>query len=114
MCSILFCEAVAIYGVVFSIILSLNVNGVQKAAYTPANFRTAYIMFCAGATVGIVDFACGVAVGVLGSVAAIVDSRNPQIFVKIVILEVFASAIGLFGLIVGFIMNTSTVPFVST
>ena len=60
-------------------------------------------MFCAGMTVGIVNLVSGMSVGILGSVATIVDAKDPSVFMKIIVLEVFASAIGLFGLISGFI-----------
>lgn len=109
-CSIIFCEAVAIYGVIVSIILQTKVEPVKPGpdgSYSIAAYNAGYAILGAGSVTGWSNLACGLSVGIVGSSAALADAANSTLFVKILVVEIFASALGLFGVIIGIIMAGS-------
>ena len=115
--SVIFCEAVAIYGVIISIILQTKIeradegNGTEGLAAIQA--ASGYAVFWAGVCCGIGNLACGVCVGICGSGCALADAQNGSLFVKILVIEIFASALGIFAIIVAIIMSTNA-KFVET
>ena len=104
--SVIFCEAVAIYGVIIGIIMSGKI-GDKPFQEIIENYNhalwTGFSLFTLGIYVGLSNLFCGVCVGVTGSNCAIADAQTPETFVKILIIEIFGSALGIFGIIVGII-----------
>ncbi|KAJ2993703.1 H(+)-transporting V0 sector ATPase subunit c'' [Globomyces sp. JEL0801] len=98
--SIIFCEVVAIYGVIIAIIFSSKLNYTEsilpgevwsRATYysgNPVDLILGYALFWAGFTVGFSNLFCGLCVGITGSTCAIADAADPQLFVKVSILPV--------------------------
>ncbi|GAA5936218.1 H(+)-transporting V0 sector ATPase subunit c'' [Sporobolomyces koalae] len=105
--SIIFCEVVGIYGVITAIVFSakLGASPSIETLYTARNYYTGFSLFWGGLTTGVCNLLCGVAVGISGSNAALADAADPQLFVKILVIEVFSSILGLFGLIVGLLVS---------
>jgi len=94
---------------------------VQKVAdvppnvlYVSSNYFTGFAIFWGGLIVGICNLLCGISVGVTGSNAALADAADQTLFVRILIVEVFGSIMGLFGLIVGLLMVSKAEPFKDT
>jgi V-type H+-transporting ATPase proteolipid subunit len=116
--SVIFCEATAIYGVIMAIILTNKIKEPETQGYYleegwdyAGYYYAGYGMFSAGLSVGLTNIASGVSVGIAGSSCAIADAQDPSLFVKILIVEIFASALGIFGIIVGIIQsNACTFP----
>ncbi|CAM9268985.1 unnamed protein product [Hapterophycus canaliculatus] len=110
--SVIFCEATAIYGVIMAIILTNKIqdppddDSIATYEWTTAYFA-GYALFCGGLGVGLTNLASGISVGVAGSACALGDAQDASLFVKILIVEIFASALGIFGIIVGIIQSNS-------
>merc|ERR1712127_637981 len=125
--SIIFCEALAIYGVIVAIISATKVDPTKTTeswmesvatgkhlTYFGAGFEwdpqmqfCGYAVLASGITVGLANLFCGICVGVVGSSCAISDAQDPRMFVKMLIIEIFGSALGLFGIIVGIIISSN-------
>merc|ERR1712086_379864 len=129
--SVIFCEALAIYGVIIAIISATKldpkstyqswietVSGAGGATgvatyfgagydWDPQIMFASYSIFAAGITVGLANLFCGICVGVVGSSCAISDAQDARMFVKMLIIEIFGSALGLFGIIVGIIISSN-------
>ncbi|XP_059068310.1 V-type proton ATPase subunit c''2-like [Cryptomeria japonica] len=107
--SVIFCEAVAIYGVIVAIILQTKLESVPSAnTFNAESMRAGFAIFASGIIVGfanLCDMFCRVCVGIIGSSCALADAQNSSLFVKILVIEIFGSALGLFGVIVGIIMS---------
>ncbi|KAG9551752.1 vacuolar ATP synthase proteolipid subunit, partial [Aureobasidium melanogenum] len=110
--SIIFCEVVAIYGVIMSIVFSAKMASVgPDAARSGSNYYTGFALFWSGLLVGACNLVCGVSVGINGSSAALADAADPSLFVKILVIEIFSSVLGLFGLIIGLLLSGPAADF---
>lgn len=121
--SVIFCEATAIFGVIMAIVLNEHIasmtsdknwtGGCADKADGGCSFNiiqwywSGYSVLGAGLSVGLTNVGSGICVGLAGSSCALSDAQNPDLFVKILIVEIFGSALGIFGLIVGIIQSQS-------
>lgn len=82
--SIIFCEVVAIYGVIMAIVFSSKVDQADiRAASSAEAYYTGFALFWSGLTVGFCNLVCGIAVGINGSGAALADAADPSLWVDL-------------------------------
>jgi V-type H+-transporting ATPase proteolipid subunit len=81
--SIIFCEVVAIYGVIMAIVFSSKIEAIPPGPYSDSAYYTGFALFWSGVTVGMCNLICGVAVGINGSGAALADAADPSLYVTL-------------------------------
>jgi F0F1-type ATP synthase membrane subunit c/vacuolar-type H+-ATPase subunit K len=69
-------------------------------------YFASYAYFWGGLAVGVTNLIGGAAVGIAGSNTVISDAMDQSLFVKTLIVGIMASALSIFGVIVGILMGT--------
>jgi V-type H+-transporting ATPase proteolipid subunit len=96
-----------IFPIHIAIVFSSKIGSFASAEslYTKENYFTGFSLFWGGLIMGFCNLLCGIGVGISGSNAALADASDPSLFVKILVIEVFSSILGLFGLISEYLMT---------
>lgn len=87
-----------IYGVIIAVVI---VSKIKAADLAEAD---GYKYFAAGLTCGLSALAAGLAIGVAGDAGVRAYAQTDGIFVGLILIMIFAEAIGLYGLIVAIII----------
>lgn len=88
-----------IYGVIIAVIAGAQVKGAQDMPE-----KDGYKYLGAGLACGLSSLAAGLAIGVAGDAGVRAYAQTDDIFVGMILILIFAEAIGLYGLIVSIIM----------
>eukprot|EP00802_Teleaulax_amphioxeia_P029155 Tamp_31133.p1 GENE.Tamp_31133~~Tamp_31133.p1 ORF type:complete len:178 (+),score=27.12 Tamp_31133:131-664(+) len=101
---------VGIYGLIIAVIISTKVkapmlvNGSMVPQYT---LFAAASNLAAGLAGGFSGLAAGVAIGIVGDIGTRALGQQPRLFVGMILILIFAEALGLYGLIVALIFSAS-------
>jgi len=88
-----------IYGLITAVIINEKLN--EPAKYS------AYQGFAhlgAGLTVGMSSLAAGLAIGIVGDAGVRANAQQTKLFVGMILILIFAEALGLYGLIIGLVV----------
>merc|ERR1712216_497856 len=66
-----------------------------------------YAHLGAGLTVGLSSLAAGMAIGIVGDAGVRANAQQARLFVSMILILIFAEALGLYGLIVGLVVASS-------
>ncbi len=117
---------IGIYGLIIAVILATNGTSIRPFpanhsiawAHFPPNFYsttvtpTAYTAFrgfahlASGLSVGLSGLAAGMAIGIVGDAGVRATAQQPRLFTGMILILIFAEALGLYGLIVALILST--------
>merc|ERR1719153_1436161 len=91
-----------IYGLITAVIINGKIdNPAEYSAYT------GYAHLGAGLTVGMSSLAAGLAIGIVGDAGVRANAQQPRLFVGMILILIFAEALGLYGLILGLVVAST-------
>jgi len=93
-----------IYGLIIAVIISNEVTTVSEKKPSYTQFK-AFAHFGGGIACGLSGLAAGLAIGIVGETLTQASAVQPKLFVGMVLILIFAEALGLYGLIVGLILS---------
>jgi len=91
---------VGIYGLICAVIVATKVKTVGYMTFAGAAH------FAAGLSVGFSGLAAGLSIGIIGDVGVRAAGQQPKLFVGMILILIFAEALGLYGLIIALILST--------
>merc|ERR1712050_118057 len=87
-----------IYGLITAVIINGKMEAATYSAYS------GYAHLGAGLTVGMSSLGAGLAIGIVGDAGVRANAQQPRLFVSMILVLIFAEALGLYGLIVGLVV----------
>uniref|UniRef100_A0A0E0FZ81 V-type proton ATPase proteolipid subunit n=1 Tax=Oryza nivara TaxID=4536 RepID=A0A0E0FZ81_ORYNI len=91
-----------IYGLIIAVIITTGINPTAMPYY---HFDGS-VHLAAGLATGLCALAAGLAIGVVGDAGVRANAQQPKLFVGMILILIFAEALGLYGLIVGIILSS--------
>ena len=89
-----------IYGLIVAVILAQKLSGDNNYI----NVKKGYQYLGSGLCCGLTSFAAGIAIGIGGEAGVRALGQQEKIFVGMMLILIFAEALGLYGLIVSLIL----------
>merc|ERR1711943_129176 len=102
---IIMAGVLGIYGLIVAVLLGSGITGTE--AYGYASY-SGYSALAAGLCCGMAGLSAGIAIGIVGDAGVRANARQPKLFVGVILILIFAEALGLYGLIVALILSSNT------
>jgi V-type H+-transporting ATPase proteolipid subunit len=98
-----------IYGLIVAVILNGTIGQPSSDGITTFSSFSGYAFLAAGLCCGLSGLAAGMAIGVVGDAGVRAIGQCEKLFVGVILILIFAEALGLYGLIVALILSQQSV-----
>lgn len=92
---------------IYGLITSVIINGKMNEPKTYSQYQ-AFAHLGAGLTVGMSSLAAGLAIGIVGDAGVRANAQQTRLFVGMILILIFAEALGLYGLIIGLVVASGS------
>ncbi|TQB70010.1 v-type proton ATPase 16 kDa proteolipid subunit 2 [Monascus purpureus] len=94
---------IAVYGLVIAVLIAGDVSPTQTM-----DLYSGFMHLAAGLSVGLAGVAAGYAIGIVGDAGVRSYMQQSRVYVGMILILIFGEVLGLYGLIVGLILNSKT------
>merc|ERR1712022_87319 len=101
---IIMAGVLGIYGLIVAVLLGSGIDGGKPYGYAS---YSGYSALAAGLCCGMAGLSAGIAIGIVGDAGVRANARQPKLFVGVILILIFAEALGLYGLIVALILSSN-------
>ena len=101
-----------IYGLIIAVIIGNAVKPFGPSGKMQYSTYTGFAHLAGGMCCGMSGLSAGIAIGIVGDAGVRASAQQAKLYVGMVLILIFAEALGLYGLIVGLILTSKTAPCV--
>ncbi|OKL64534.1 V-type proton ATPase proteolipid subunit 2 [Talaromyces atroroseus] len=94
---------IAVYGLVIAVLISGAMNPPPSQNIS---LYTSFMHLASGLSVGLAGIAAGYAIGIVGDAGVRSYMQQSRVYVGMILILIFGEVLGLYGLIVGLILNS--------
>lgn len=96
---------IAVYALVIAVLIAGDMGPPPGQNYS---LFTGFMHLAAGLSVGLAGLGAGYAIGIVGDMGVRSFMQQSRLFVGMVLILIFGEVLGLYGLIVGLILNSKS------
>merc|ERR1711934_641522 len=101
---IIMAGVLGIYGLIVAVLIGSGITGAENYSYSS---YSGYAALSAGLCCGMAGLSAGIAIGIVGDAGVRANAREPKLFIGVILILIFAEALGLYGLIVALILQSN-------